>query len=76
MCIADKIEIAYYDEIMEAQEGLNPRVDGAFLCLKPEDNRDRNDPYGKTGFMSIQWFYGFLAQYPERIGLIPVAAKI
>lgn len=44
--------------------------------VKPEDNRDRNDPYGKTGFMSIQWFYGFLAQYPERIGLIPVAAKI
>lgn len=36
---------------------------------------DRNDPYGQTGFMSILWWYGFLAQRPERIGLIKTVAR-
>lgn len=35
---------------------------------------DRQNPYGKKGFMSIQWWYGFLAQRPERIGLIKTTA--
>ena len=36
---------------------------------------DRHDPYGKTGFYSIQWWDGFLAQRPERIvtGYVKVA---
>jgi len=37
---------------------------------------DRNDPYGETGFMSIKWYYGFMALRPERIGLILTAAKL
>lgn len=37
---------------------------------KPEDNVNRDDPYGEIGFMSIKWFYGFLAWRPERIGVI------
>ena len=37
---------------------------------------DRNDPYGETGFMSIKWYYGFMALRPERIGLIKTAATI
>lgn len=37
---------------------------------------DRNDPYGETGFMSIKWFYGFMALRPERLGLIKTAAKL
>lgn len=44
---------------------------------KPGDNTaDRNDPYGKTGFMSIQWWYGFLLQRPERIALVKTVAKL
>lgn len=40
------------------------------------ETADRNDPYGEKGFMSIKWFYGFLALRPERIGLIKTAAKL
>lgn len=41
-----------------------------------EASADRNDPYGETGFMSIKWFYGFMALRPERIGLIKTAASL
>lgn len=47
------------------------------LHKKPgEAVADRNDPYGETGFMSIKWYYGFMALRPERIGLILTAAKM
>ena len=35
-----------------------------------------NDPYGETGFMSIKWYYGFMALRPERIGLVKTVAKM
>ena len=35
-----------------------------------------NDPYGETGFMSIKWYYGFLALRPERIGIIKTVARM
>lgn len=41
-----------------------------------EETADRLDPYGETGFMSIKWYYGFLAQRPERLGLIKCAATM
>lgn len=41
-----------------------------------EETADRNDPYGETGFMSIKWWYGFLNERPERIGLIKTAATL
>ena len=34
------------------------------------------DPYGKMGFMSIQWWYGFMVIRPERIALIKAAALV
>lgn len=37
---------------------------------------DRLDPYGEMGFMSIKWYYGFMALRPERIGLIKTLAAI
>lgn len=43
---------------------------------KPGDNIDRLDPYGETGFISIRWFYGFMALRPERIALVMSAAKM
>lgn len=36
----------------------------------------RDDPYGETGFMSIKWYYGFMALRPERIALIKTVAKL
>ena len=41
-----------------------------------EATADRNDPYGEMGFMSIKWYYGFMALRPERIGLIKTVAKL
>lgn len=35
-----------------------------------------NDPYGETGFMSIKWYYGFMALRPERIALIKTVARL
>lgn len=35
-----------------------------------------DNPYGTIGIGSIQWWYGFLALRPERIGLIYSAAKL
>ena len=40
------------------------------------ETADRNDPYGETGFMSIKWYYGFMALRPERVGLIKTVAKL
>lgn len=37
---------------------------------------DKMDPYGETGFMSIKWYYGFMALRPERIALIKTAAPL
>jgi N4-gp56 family major capsid protein len=36
---------------------------------------DRNDPYGKTGFYSIQWWYGTMILRPEWLACIKVVAK-
>lgn len=41
---------------------------------KPGENVGPHDPYGKMGFMSIQWWYGFMVIRPERIALIKTAA--
>ena len=41
-----------------------------------EATADRNDPYGETGFMSIKWYYGFMALRPERIALIKTVARL
>jgi N4-gp56 family major capsid protein len=35
-----------------------------------------NDPYGETGFMSIKWYYGFMALRPERIAVIKTVARL
>lgn len=35
-----------------------------------------HDPYGKMGFMSIQWWYGFMVIRPERIALIKTAGVV
>lgn len=34
------------------------------------ETADRNDPFGKTGFMSIQWWYGSLITRPEHIAVL------
>ena len=41
-----------------------------------EAQASREDPYGKTGFMSIQWWYGILITRPERIALVYTAATM
>jgi N4-gp56 family major capsid protein len=41
-----------------------------------EETASQLDPYGETGFMSIKWYYGFMALRPERIAVIHTAAKM
>lgn len=41
-----------------------------------EATADRTDPYGETGFMSIKWYYGFMALRPERIALVKTVARL
>ena len=41
-----------------------------------QETADRNDPYGETGFMSIKWYYGFMALRPERIALLKTTATL
>ena len=43
--------------------------------VKPEQNYTTQDPYGTTGFMSLQWFYGFMVLRPERIAIIKTLAE-
>ena len=43
---------------------------------KPAENAGLHNPYGKIGFMSIQWWYGFVVIRPERIALIKTAALV
>jgi len=40
------------------------------------ETADRTDPYGETGFMSIKWYYGFLLERGERIGLVKTVAPM
>jgi N4-gp56 family major capsid protein len=44
--------------------------------VKPETEQaySRDDPYGELGFMSIKWYYGFMALRPERIALVKTVA--
>lgn len=41
-----------------------------------EKTADLNDPYGKKGFSSIQWWYGFLGMRNERIAMIKTVARM
>ena len=47
------------------------------MAKKPgEESADLANPYGEKGFMSIKWWYGFLLERSERLGLIKTAAKV
>ena len=41
-----------------------------------KETASHHDPYGEKGFMSIKWYYGFMATRPERIALVYTAAKM
>jgi len=40
-----------------------------------EATADKTDPYGETGFMSIKWYYGFMALRSERIAVLKTVAE-
>lgn len=40
-----------------------------------KDTMGHNDPFGKTGISSTQWWYGFLAKRKNRIGMIKCVAR-
>jgi N4-gp56 family major capsid protein len=47
------------------------------IAKKPGvETADRNEPFGEVGFMSIAWWYGFLLERSERIGVIYTSATL
>lgn len=42
----------------------------------PEENRDRQDPFGKVGFTAIEFWNGILIDRPEHIAVYNIAAKL
>lgn len=46
--------------------------------VKPESDSaySSQDPFGEKGYMSIKWYYGFMALRPERIALMYSVAEI
>ncbi len=44
--------------------------------MPSRETADLNDPYGKTGFSSITWFYGMLLERTERIAVLKTVAKL
>lgn len=41
-----------------------------------EQSADRSEPYGKLGFSSIRWYYGFLGLRPERVAVVYTVAPV
>lgn len=41
-----------------------------------EQNANHDNPYGKRGFMSISWWYGFMLLRGERIAIFKTLAKV
>lgn len=55
--------------------GTNTKFE--IIHVKPgASNAGNHDPYGKRGFMSIQWWYGFMVHRPERIAVIKTAVDL
>lgn len=41
-----------------------------------EATADKTDPFGESGFMSIKWYYGFMALRAERIAVVKTVAQV
>ena len=55
--------------------GTNTKFE--IIHVKPgSGNASNADPYGKRGFMSIQWWYGFMVHRPERIALAKTVVEL
>ena len=47
------------------------------ITQMPGDSQaNRDDPYGRTGFASIQWYYGTMVLRPERLAVIYSLAEL
>lgn len=44
--------------------------------MKPDELYSLDNPFGKKGFMSIEWWYGFLLLRGERLALIKTVGKM
>ena len=42
----------------------------------PEENRDRQDPFGKVGFTAIEFWNGVMVEFPERVAVYNIASKL
>lgn len=61
--------IGFQSSGANAKFNINTRMPG-------KESISRQDPYGKVGFSSIQWWYGSLILRSERIAVLKTAAEI
>lgn len=54
-------------------DGKNTRF--RTIVHAPGTYADRSDPFGKIGYMSIQWWHGVLIKRPERIALLKTTVR-
>lgn len=55
--------------------GTNTKFE--IIHVKPgAESANTGNPFGKRGFMSIQWWYGFMVHRPERIALVLTAVDL
>lgn len=67
-------EDAFTTISFEGSNGINNKF--MIKAQKPAESYSAIDPFGKMGFVSIEWWYGILFQRPERIGLIKTVAPM
>lgn len=54
-------------------------INNKFETIHKKPGREmatKQDPYGRFGFISIQWHYGVLIKRPERLGLVKTVAPM
>lgn len=67
-------EDAFTTISFEGSNGINNKF--KIHVQKPSESISAIDPFGKMGFVSMEWWYGILFQRPERIGLIKTVAPL
>lgn len=67
-------EDAFTTISFEGSNGINNKF--KIHVQKPSESISAIDPFGKMGFVSMEWWYGILFQRPERIGLIKTVAPM
>ena len=69
-----------WQEYINYQEEFTKKYGDNTICLmqvgKFYELYSLDNPYGKKGFMSVQWWYGFMLLRGERLALIKTVGRM